>query len=208
MRNKEHYTLATAEPLPLDHSAQQDTNESNNNNRKRKRAEEVLQEEMSQKANALRTGARSVPGVPIIYVKRSVMILEPLSLSSERVRLGVEKSKFKTGVEAALSVVSGMKRKRGEDQEEEDEDHVGKNRGSKKAKAPNPLSVKKAKKREKQRPEDQGRKQGREGAVSHENAGDEETMSNAKTKRKRRHKSAKTGDADADAPAPSIDIED
>jgi U3 small nucleolar RNA-associated protein 23 len=207
MRNKEHYILATAEPLPLDHGAQHDANESNNNPRKRKRAEEALQEEMNQKANALRTGARSVPGVPIIYVKRSVMILEPLSLSSERVRLGVEKSKFKMGVEAALSVVSGLKRKRGEGQDEED--HVVKDRGPKKAKAPNPLSMKKPKSREKQRLEDQGRKEHRGGAGSaHENAGDGETTSNVKTKRKRRHKSAKTGDADADAPAASVDFED
>jgi U3 small nucleolar RNA-associated protein 23 len=204
MRNKEHYILATAEPLPLD-STSQDKNESNNP-KKRKRAE-AIQEEMNQKARALRAGARSVPGVPIIYVKRSVMILEPLSLSSDRVRLGVEKSKFKTGVEAALSVISGIKRKR---EDEDDEEQPAKERGLKKAKAPNPLSMKKPKKREKQRPQHQGSHEDRnmlsEGRLLDGNLGDGETTTNVKTKRKRRHKSAKVGaegNAETDAPGPA-----
>lgn len=195
MRNKEHYILATAEPPSLEAATQ---NSDSANPRKRKRAEALYQEQY-QRASALRAGARSIPGVPIIYVKRSVMILEPMSTPSEKVRLGVERSKFKTGVEAALSAIDGAggKRKR-----EDDDEQSGKQRGFKKAKGPNPLSVKKPKKREKPRPEEQGKNSRTSdnhpepGTITSGGAGSdgEKTTANAtKTKRKRRHKSAKAG---------------
>jgi U3 small nucleolar RNA-associated protein 23 len=186
MRNKEHYILATAEPVPLDASAQRSDS---TNPKKRKRAE-ALQEELNQRASALRSGARSIPGVPIIYVKRSVMILEPMSTPSEKVRLGVERSKFKTGVEAALSAVGG-KRKR-----DDEDEAAAKPRGLKRAKAPNPLSVKKPKK-DKPRPEGQGRKPSNGDENANGNGSDGETTNAAKTKRKRRHKSSKAAGEDS-----------
>ena len=80
------------------------------------------------RAKALRMRARAVPGVPIVYVKRSVMILEPMSNPSEDVREGVERGKFRVGIEGDAE--------------------LGKKKGGvKKAKGPNPLSVKKPKKR-------------------------------------------------------------
>ncbi|OKL59673.1 hypothetical protein UA08_05123 [Talaromyces atroroseus] len=194
MRNKEHYTLATAEPVALGHD---DVN--SDNPKKRKHAESLL-EERNQKAAALRSGARSVPGVPIIYVKRSVMVLEPLSIPSEKVRLGVEKSKFKGGVEAALDVISGIKRKRDDEEEEETttKTTTSRDRGLKKAKAPNPLSMKKPKKREKPKPENQGktgdkqksRESQDDGSNGQNDAAELNADSSVKKKRKRKHKSA------------------
>ncbi|CRG86661.1 rRNA-processing protein utp23 [Talaromyces islandicus] len=205
MRNKEHYTLATAEPVALSHDELNSPDA-----KKRKRALSAM-EERTKKASALRSGARAVPGVPIIYVKRSVMVLEPLSVSSDRVRTGVEKSKFKSGVEAALDVVSGLKRKRedeGDDEEEEEQLSASKNRGLKRAKAPNPLSMKKPKSRGKQKPEDQGEKRKpkskQDGDAPNADTADGDGVSAVKQKRKRRHKSAKNGADGADGAEPSI----
>lgn len=194
MRNKEHYTLATAEPVALSQD------DAKSDNPKKRRHAEALMGDRNEKAAALRSGARSIPGVPIIYVKRSVMVLEPLSTSSEKVRLGVEKSKFKNGIEAALEIVSGVKRKREGDEEGEGETVEAKDRLVKKAKAPNPLSMRKAKRREKPRPEQQGKKLEKppaqetqdEGDKEHDNAAEAEGDTSGKKKRRRKHKSAKS----------------
>ncbi|EAW08445.1 rRNA-binding ribosome biosynthesis protein UTP23 [Aspergillus clavatus NRRL 1] len=130
-RNKEHYILATADPPAPPKST------SGGDARKRKRGDDEGFAAL-RRAQKLRVSARSIPGVPIVYVKRSVMILEPMSTPSENLRDGVERSKFRAGLndEATLG-----KRKRGEEGEEK------KKRASKKAKGPNPLSVKKSKKK-------------------------------------------------------------
>jgi U3 small nucleolar RNA-associated protein 23 len=195
MRNKEHYILATAEPVALPHD------DVKSDNPKTRRQAEALMEERNEKALALRSAARAVPGVPIIYVKRSVMVLEPFSTPSEKVRLGVEKSKFKIGMEAALDVVSGLKRKR--EDEEEGPSATSKDRHAKKAKAPNPLSIKKPKKREKPNPEEQGKKKEKKQDQEQEQesrddgaedkTADAEGEQSVKKKRKRKHKSAKSG---------------
>ena len=184
MRNREHYTLATADPPILP-----EVNSTNLRKRKRVQAE---QEELNQRASALRGKARSVPGVPIIYVKRSVMILEPISAHSEKVRLGVEKNKFKTGLESTDSVVGKRKR---------DEDEPKGERGVKRAKAPNPLSVRKSKKRERQDSGDQEKDNSKVTEASEvekggenkkeETTGHSKDINESSTKRKRRHKGSK-----------------
>lgn len=130
VKNKQHYVLATAD-RPEDGA-------------KRKKGEIELRER-----------ARMIPGVPIVYVKRSVMILEELSAASEAVRRGEERAKFKEG----LVLPNARKRKRGEtgDDEDEVEDPVLREllreeevdrptaRGLSRAKGPNPLSVQKKK---------------------------------------------------------------
>ncbi|KAH8700697.1 putative rRNA processing protein [Talaromyces proteolyticus] len=198
MRNKEHYTLATAEPVALAHD------ELDSNDAKKRRRAEAAFNERNEKSSALRSGARSIPGVPIVYVKRSVMVLEPLSIPSERVRIGVEKGKFKTGVQAALDVVSNLKRKR----DDEEEDPVSRTRGPKKARGPNPLSMKKPKSRAKQTPDQEGKKtksrpKESEAGGDLDNA-DGETTSMPKTKRKRRHKNTKTEADSTEIPAESL----
>jgi U3 small nucleolar RNA-associated protein 23 len=125
-KNKQHYILATAD------------------------ADE--REARSKGFIDVRERARMIPGVPIVYVKRSVMILEELSGASERTLRKAEKDKFGEG----LVGLSDRKRKRGQDDDGDeadgdellptDERYDGpKIRGLKRAKGPNPLSVKKKK---------------------------------------------------------------
>lgn len=194
MRNKEHYILATAEPVALSHD------KADAENPKQRRIAETQMAQREEKAAALRSGARAIPGVPIIYVKRSVMVLEPFSIPSEKVRLGVEKSKFKVGMEAALDVVSSLKRKR-EDDEDGLASATSKDRNVKKAKAPNPLSMKKPKRREKPKPEEQGKKikkstsqeDNPQDITKSNNPDDTESAQTEKKKRRRKHKSTKSG---------------
>ena len=165
-KNKEHYTLATADPPTAKKSDRNDSQQQ----RKRKRDDEREEERALRRARALRAGARSIPGVPVIYVKRSVMVLEPMSTPSEAIREGVESDKFRAGLDAEPTIA---------DQQPEVEEKK-KIPGLKKAKGPNPLSMKKAKKRT----EEPKTLKASEG--SHENADGVEPGS-AKTKRRRRH---------------------
>ncbi|KAL8906972.1 MAG: hypothetical protein Q9171_006047 [Xanthocarpia ochracea] len=107
----------------------------------------------------VRRYCRGVRGVPLVYVKRSVMVLEPMAERTVGVKEGIEREKFRTGLRARPG-----KRKRdpGDEQAEEraehkkddvvEGDHKGNGeRAVKKTKlrgpkGPNPLSVKKAKK--------------------------------------------------------------
>ena len=120
-KNKQHYILATAD------------------------ADE--REARSKAFIDVRERARLIPGVPIVYVKRSVMILEEMSGVSERSIRKVEKEKFGEG----LVGLADRKRKRGGSEEGEEEDVLlrdesgPKIRGMSRAKGPNPLSVKKKK---------------------------------------------------------------
>ena len=158
-KNKQHYILASAD--------------AEDNERRRRGYIDV------------RERARMIPGVPIVYVKRSVMILEELSGASEAVRRRGEKDKFSEGL-----IGLDRKRKRGEgDGDSEDEDlaledgNTGpKVRGAVRAKGPNPLSVKKKKVKTMQ----DGQQDSKEGQ--------------AKRKRKRRGKNAgESGQADGGA---------
>ncbi|KAJ5670721.1 rRNA processing protein [Penicillium maclennaniae] len=185
-KNKDHYILATADPIIK-------KNDKNDGQRKRKTEEEREAERAMRRAKALRVQARSIPGVPIIYVKRSVMVLEPMSTPSENIRDGVERGKFRAG----LDDPSLGKRKR-----EDEAEPLVKIPGLKKAKGPNPLSVKKAKKTQpasstpkKQKPQTADTSEKQDGEESGE----------AKTKRRRRHaKGPREGDADVSAEAGSV----
>ena len=108
----------------------------------------------------LRRHCRAIKGVPLVYVKRSVMVMEPMSEGTMGAREGMEKEKFKTGLRGETT--SFGKRKRDDrdlvngDEESEAEvdvprrNHVEaqaeKKTKSKGLKGPNPLSVKKSKK--------------------------------------------------------------
>lgn len=93
---------------------------------------------------------RTVKGTPLIYVKRSVMILEPMADESAQVRSKEERMKFRADLKTQLG-----KRKRDKEGDEdgdgdvEDVSKAAKEKKKAKAKGPkepNPLSVKKAKK--------------------------------------------------------------
>ncbi|KND94977.1 rRNA-processing protein utp23, partial [Tolypocladium ophioglossoides CBS 100239] len=114
---------------------------------------------VASQSQEVRRMLRAVRGVPLIYIKRSVMILEPMSDESAQTRARAERGKFRAEIKKALG-----KRKRDEKAEDSDEDgEDGKrpswagaddSKGAEKAKklkrrgpkGPNPLSVKKAKK--------------------------------------------------------------
>lgn len=114
---------------------------------------------------AVRRYCRAIKGVPLVYVKRSVMVMEPMAQSSLGAREGFEKGKFRAGIRSR-GVNVGQKRKRAEDEGSEEEagdeqyrETVGddakmggillaEKRKSKGPKGPNPLSVKRSQKKE------------------------------------------------------------
>ena len=140
---------------------------------------------------------RAVRGVPLIYIKRSVMILEPMADESAQVRAREEKMKFRAGINRAL----GKRKRQGHDEEEE-QDRIAKDQKSTDAaddksaqdaekkmkkprgpKGPNPLSVKKAKKK----PHELEQGKGPDGS---------EAPTEGTGKRKRRRKNKSAGEAD------------
>lgn len=147
---------------------------------------------------------REIRGVPLIYIKRSVMILEPMADESMQQRVREEKLKFRSGLKNTLG-----KRKREEGQgdsvdgsddekvnskaregktETQDGEKKQKRKG-KGPKGPNPLSVRKAKKKsgEQEKPQDKPKDK------------DESTQAPAKRKRRRRNKAKSEGDDGGDA---------
>lgn len=134
-RNKQHFVLATADNI-VDKDAPKN---------KRKPADNG--------ADDIRARAREIPGVPIVYVKRSVMTLEELSAASLGVRRRVEREKFKEG----LLGLGDRKRKRAADDDADrevanagngaDKEPAPKPKKARGPKQPNPLSVMKKKKK-------------------------------------------------------------
>lgn len=188
-KNKEHYTLATADPPAAKKADKNDSAQ----HRRRKREEEREEEQAMRRAKSLRIGARSIPGVPIIYVKRSVMVLEPMSTPSEAIRDGVELSKLRAGLDAEPTL-GKRKRETGGDGDAAPEKK--KKPGMKKIKGPNPLSVKKSKKKvepsgpakSSQKDQSQPDRAGPKEAVADASEKPEgEESATAKTKRRRRH---------------------
>ncbi|KAI0485214.1 Fcf1-domain-containing protein [Xylariaceae sp. FL0804] len=178
-----------------------------------------------------RAEIRAIPGTPLLYIKRSVLIMEPISTVSAKARSRDEKSKFRAELKPAAG--SG-KRKRvaSEADEEGDGDSTQQSAGAtkpdKKAKKkaygpkqPNPLSVKKRKKSEPsagegviprthKTEENSIETLGAEGPpevdrrAATDNDGEEETQ---KRKRRRKHKSKSAGAADKvdEAPIPATE---
>ena len=188
-KNKEHYILATADP-PAPKTTPEESTSTSAAGKKRKRGAvpDEGQEAMA-RAKALRVRARAVPGVPIVYVKRSVMVLEPMSSPSEDVREGVEKTKLRAGIDGPEQSTAGAGEKR---------------KSGKKVKGPNPLSVKKPKKRHESglvKPREE-----REGEDSRDAGVGDDGDAAPKPKRKRRHhRSAKPDEAGQSGAAESSD---
>jgi U3 small nucleolar RNA-associated protein 23 len=96
---------------------------------------------------SLRTSLRNIAGVPLCFLHRSVLIMEPLSKVTKRVVTAVERMKLTQG----LNSVDAGKRLREVDEEEvntandtESKPHVKK---AKKVKGVNPLAMKKKQKK-------------------------------------------------------------
>jgi U3 small nucleolar RNA-associated protein 23 len=106
----------------------------------------------------VRAHLRRIPGVPLVYISKSVVILEPMAAESQTYRDTEEKAKFKAGIKGARGAHAGQKRKRDEEDgtEEKGIDSIEgstagtrpqKTKKQKGPKGPNPLSVKKSKKK-------------------------------------------------------------
>ena len=155
----------------------------------------------------VRRAMRAVRGVPLVYVSRSVMVMEPLSDATTLTREREERAKFRGGI-----IRSGAKRKREEGDEDgseagsgsegesgdgggggaggggEDEGKKKKKKRTYGPKGPNPLSARKAKK------EPQKAKKGVPAPAAGSAPSNEESAE-PKAKRKRRKKN-KAGDGE------------
>lgn len=102
--------------------------------------------------HTVRRKMRTIVGVPLIYIARSVMILEPMADVTQGVREREEKAKVKAGLGGRRNVGAevGEKRKREDGDSDSDADEraqLGPKKQKKKGpKGPNPLAVKKSKK--------------------------------------------------------------
>ena len=105
---------------------------------------------------------RRIAGVPLVYVNRSVMIMEPMSEVAVEVREGSERGKLRSGLmkkEVNKGALGKRKRDDDSDQDREDSETNGedrpelrdssldKRRKKKGPKGANPLSVRKPKQR-------------------------------------------------------------
>lgn len=121
----------------------------------------------------LRRYLRRIPGVPLIHISRSVMVMEPLSTASARVGNKMEQDKLFKGLNDPES--AGRKTLNDGNETKDGDATVPKKR--KGPKGPNPLSVKRSKKH---KGEGEVKETGNDGELT------------TKKKRKRRHK--KSGD--------------
>lgn len=122
----------------------------------------------------LRARFRDIPAIPLIYINRAVMIMEPMSPATAKVRKNIEESKLTKG----LNDFGGVAANNDEEQ--------NKNSRVRKEKGPNPLSIKK-----RQRPvesetgdatDKKRRKRGKRGSSKPEGkSGDEFAMASSAT---------------------------
>jgi U3 small nucleolar RNA-associated protein 23 len=148
----------------------------------------------------VRTHMRQIAGVPLMYINRSVMIMEPIARASEDVREREEKSKLRAGLVSRQSRSVLGKRTRDEDgvgrtdpQPREPPAQLEHTPGTKKSrkkgpKGPNPLSVRKPKSRDGLEKKQQNTPKNNERDAAPEN-GD-----HLLEKRKRRRKSSNKGE--------------
>lgn len=97
--------------------------------------------------HSLRKALRKVPGIPIVHMNRSVMVMEPISKASLRYSNLLEAKKLTGGLNDFES--AGIKKQDGDDSDDDKDDNDDEKPQPKKRKGPkgpNPLSVKKKKK--------------------------------------------------------------
>lgn len=148
-------------------------------------------------APEIRQDLRAVPGVPLVYINRSVMIMEPMAPISAMKRERDERGKFVAGIKDTRP--KQAKRKREDEGAEAGKEEDGGDKDKKKRtkirgpKGPNPLSVKK-----KKNPNVEGGKR-REAGPEAKISGEARAEGGGEVKkRKRRHRAGKSsGDGDA-----------
>lgn len=144
-------------------------------------------------APEIRQDLRAVPGVPLVYINRSVMIMEPMAPISAMKRERDERGKFVAGIKDTRPKQAKRKREdEGADGGDKDKEKRTKIRGPK---GPNPLSVKKKKnsnleggKRRGAGPKGGSEEKTKISGEAHAEGGGEVK------KRKRRHRAGKSSD--------------
>jgi U3 small nucleolar RNA-associated protein 23 len=151
----------------------------------------------------VRKAMRGILGVPLIHINRSVMIIEPMAEMTAENRERGEKSKFRVGLKnGRASSSQGIKRKREDENEhiQATDSHLvavdttlKKRPHGKGPKGPNPLSVKKPKKRLGTDAIDtillRPRSETYSGNAMESSIGDSTLEASFKRKRRRKHKS-------------------
>lgn len=114
---------------------------------------------IASQSEEFRRQCREIKGVPLVYVKRSVMVMEPMAEASLGAREGFEKGKFRAGIRGKIPAAS-LKRKRQDESNGSENDEAQGNDASDRVaelseaqkrrkksrgpKGPNPLSVQKS----------------------------------------------------------------
>lgn len=149
---------------------------------------------------AVRVHMRQIPGIPILFLDRSVLILEDMSDATVKACKGQERSKFLEGLKMRKTLSSLGKRKRGTGEDGDAEDKEGDHaqaeetkpmKKKKGPKQPNPLSMKK---KTTKPPTAEKPKQGEstssgkepEPSAAQEESGNQETGQKKKRKRSRK----------------------
>lgn len=146
--------------------------------------------------DAVRSTLRQVAGTPLVYIRRSVMIMEPMATVSAKIRSKDEKSKFRAELKTPAS-----KRKREDDDDSDDKEdekistgaagtgqhEKKKNKKGRGPKEPNPLAVKK--KKSKATSDEQGSKmpKAKEAGAATEVEGEAEAEASKRKRRRRKH---------------------
>tara|TARA_R110002003_G_scaffold126_47_gene11825 strand:- start:4204 stop:5004 length:801 start_codon:yes stop_codon:yes gene_type:complete len=148
---------------------------------------------------------RSIAGVPLIYISKSVVLMEPMANATEEQREREEKSKFKLGLKGQRKPDQPQKRKRDDQGDERAGESIAdgatgdappaKKKRAKGPKQPNPLSMKKPKKEKGAIPADAPKKSKSTEADREPSATDGAPSEGAGHKRKRKHRSKSDGDA-------------
>ena len=113
---------------------------------------------IASQSEEFRRQCREIKGVPLVYIKRSVMVMEPMAEASLGAREGFERGKFRAGIRSKIPPV-GLKRKRRDDTNGNENDEAKENDALNRVaeltqaqkrrkklrgpKGPNPLSVQK-----------------------------------------------------------------
>ena len=165
---------------------------------------------------AIRAYLRTIPGIPIIYLKRSVMVMEPMAGSTEQVVDRDEAEKFNMGLKGRRNpgIDTTLDRKRthdeiegGNDADSDKDTALDRPEGGqgdvarkrqRKAQAPNPLSMKKKKKpvvvhqgdKGVEHPQPDSTKMAQESILAE--------TENQKTRRRRKHKRAIATETEGD----------
>jgi U3 small nucleolar RNA-associated protein 23 len=138
---------------------------------------------------------RGILGVPLVYINRSVMIMEPMAGATAENREKEERGKFRAGLKRGSG---SLKRKREDDEDEKSGVQEDKSKKVVKGpKGPNSLAVRKPKKKPEEAAATSIKSEIKKESGNEElNAGQPDgPLSSIKRKRKRKHKSGDRGSA-------------